>query len=145
MPRRLLAILIVAALLGSLGYVYTTRRPAGQDGGAPQAGGWGALSQRPVAVVTESVRSLPLSVELEALGTARAREAVDVTSKSANTVTAVRFDEGQRVGKGEVLVELDGAQARADLAAAEELITTCGYHRRDEELADAKRALLGQA
>jgi hypothetical protein len=33
----------------------------------------------------------------------------------------------------------------ADLAAAEELITTCGYHRRDEELADAKRALLGQA
>jgi hypothetical protein len=29
-----------------------------------------------------------------------------------------------------------------DLAAAEKLITTCGYHRRDEELADAKRAIL---
>ena len=29
----------------------------------------------------------------------------------------------------------------ADLAAAEKLINVCGYHRRDEELADAKNAL----
>lgn len=33
----------------------------------------------------------------------------------------------------------------ADLAAAEQLINECGYHRRDEELADAKQAILGQA
>jgi tetratricopeptide (TPR) repeat protein len=32
---------------------------------------------------------------------------------------------------------------QADLAAAEKLINDCGYHRRDEELADAKRAVLG--
>ena len=32
---------------------------------------------------------------------------------------------------------------QADLAAAEQLINQCGYHRRDEELADAKRAILG--
>jgi hypothetical protein len=31
----------------------------------------------------------------------------------------------------------------ADLAAAEKLINECGYHRRDGELADAKRAILG--
>ena len=31
-----------------------------------------------------------------------------------------------------------------DLAAAEKLINECGYHRRDEELADAKKAILGQ-
>jgi hypothetical protein len=31
-----------------------------------------------------------------------------------------------------------------DLAAAEKLINDCGYHRRDEELADAKKAILGQ-
>ena len=31
---------------------------------------------------------------------------------------------------------------RADLAAAEKLINECGYHRRDEELADAKAAIL---
>jgi tetratricopeptide (TPR) repeat protein len=33
--------------------------------------------------------------------------------------------------------------ARADLEEAERLINECGYHRRDEELADAKRAILG--
>lgn len=31
---------------------------------------------------------------------------------------------------------------QADLAAAEKLINECGYHRRDEELADAKAAIL---
>ena len=30
-----------------------------------------------------------------------------------------------------------------DLAAAEKLIHDCGYRRRDEELADAKQAILG--
>ena len=30
----------------------------------------------------------------------------------------------------------------ADLMAAEALINECGYHRRDEELADARRAIL---
>lgn len=33
--------------------------------------------------------------------------------------------------------------AQADLEAAEKLINDCGYHRRDEELADAKHAILG--
>jgi hypothetical protein len=30
----------------------------------------------------------------------------------------------------------------ADLAAAEKLINDCSYHRRDDELVDAKRAIL---
>ncbi len=33
--------------------------------------------------------------------------------------------------------------AQDDLTAAEKLIKECGYHRRDEELADARRAILG--
>jgi hypothetical protein len=31
-----------------------------------------------------------------------------------------------------------------DLAAAEKLIKSCGYHRRDQELADAKQAILAK-
>jgi hypothetical protein len=34
---------------------------------------------------------------------------------------------------------------QADLAAGEKLINDCGCNRRDEELADAKRAILGSA
>jgi membrane fusion protein (multidrug efflux system) len=72
-----------------------------------------------IAVITAAVRTERLSSPLTALGTARANEAVEITSKASNMVSAVRFRDGERVQKGQVLVELDGAQARADLAAAE--------------------------
>jgi membrane fusion protein (multidrug efflux system) len=72
-----------------------------------------------VAVVTASAALRPLATEVEAVGTARAKESVDVTSKTTNTVVAIRFDEGSRVRKGSVLVEFDGAEARADLEEAE--------------------------
>lgn len=72
-----------------------------------------------VEVVTVAATMQPMGVEIEAVGTARANESVEVTSKTSNTVTAIRFGEGDRVRKGEVLVELDGAEARASLAEAE--------------------------
>lgn len=72
-----------------------------------------------IAVVTAEVRAERTATQLNALGTARANEAVEITSKASNIVTAVRFRDGERVQKGQVLVELDSAQARADLAAAE--------------------------
>lgn len=58
-------------------------------------------------------------MEIEAVGTAGAKESVDVTSKTMNTVVAIRFNEGDRVRKGSVLVEFDGAEARADLEEAQ--------------------------
>ncbi len=77
----------------------------------------------PTPVVSAAVREQPLARELQALGTARANEAVEITSKSSNLITAVRFRDGQRVQRGQVLVELDSAQARADLAAADAALT----------------------
>jgi membrane fusion protein (multidrug efflux system) len=72
-----------------------------------------------VTIISAPVRAERLTSQINALGTARASEAVEVTSKTSNTVTAVRFDDGQRVQKGQVLVELDSAQTTADLAGAE--------------------------
>lgn len=129
LPRRLLTVTAVLVLVAALAWVYDSRRPdlgpaaAGTPGAGrpPAAAGRGgpAFSQMPVAVVTVAVESVPLAVQVEALGTLRANEAVDISAKVGNQVTAVRFAEGQRVTTGQVLVELDGAQARADLAAAE--------------------------
>jgi membrane fusion protein (multidrug efflux system) len=125
---RLLTLGIIAAVAAALAYVYVSRRPdllAGPPATAQLAAAAPAkdkaplLSQQQVPVVTGLVEKLPLAVQIEAVGTARANEAVDITSKAANMVTAIRFVEGQRVKAGAVLVELDGAQARADLAAAE--------------------------
>jgi membrane fusion protein (multidrug efflux system) len=120
--QRFLTIVVVAGIIAALAWVYVSRRPelAAGPPGAPAAAapGSGALSTREVPVVTVPVAEAPMAVEIEALGTARANEAVEITTKAGNLVTAVRFQEGQRVDRGEVLVELDGAQARADLAAA---------------------------
>lgn len=104
-----IAVLVIAAAA----YAYTSRRP---DAPAATAGG---AAPESVAVVTAPVVQKPIAIRIEALGTAHANEAVEVTSKAGNKVLAVRFDEGQWVRRGQVLVELDGAQDRADLAAAE--------------------------
>jgi membrane fusion protein (multidrug efflux system) len=93
------------------------------DAGAPAAaaggkGGGNAQSQ-PVAVVSEATKREPLAVDIEAVGTAQARESVDLTAKVANTITAIGFREGERVERGTVLVQFDRAQTEADLAGAE--------------------------
>jgi len=91
---------------------------AGRPAAGPGAAG-GAFSAMQVGVVAVPVRSERISFEIEALGTTRANESVEITSKVVNQVTAIRFEEGQQVDRGAVLVELDSDQVRADLAAAE--------------------------
>jgi membrane fusion protein (multidrug efflux system) len=122
-----LAIAVIAG--GWAYYVSTTADPGGPRSGsspaAPSTGeavaSTGARSALggAVSVIASAVKAERLSLQINALGTARANEAVEVTSKASNTVTAIHFEDGQRVQKGQVLVELDSAQARADLAAAE--------------------------
>ncbi len=99
--------------------------------GAPKSGGAGGS---PVPVIATPARIERLALEMEALGTARANESVDVTAKVSNLVTAVRFAEGQQVARGTVLVELDGEQARADVAVAEAALkeSASQYHRSQE-------------
>jgi membrane fusion protein (multidrug efflux system) len=70
-------------------------------------------------VVTDVAVVKPLGVEIEAVGTARANESVEVTSKVSNQITAIRFQEGSYVKAGAVLVELDSSEAKATLAEAE--------------------------
>jgi membrane fusion protein (multidrug efflux system) len=91
----------------------------GKPGASAGKQGGGGAGGPVIPVVATPARIEQLSLEVEALGTARASESIDVTAKVSNLVTAIRFTEGQQVRKGDVLVELDGAQARADLAVAD--------------------------
>ncbi len=79
----------------------------------------GARNAPPPVVTLAPVRTERLAQRLEALGTARANESVDITSKISNIVTSVRFRDGARVTRGQVLVQLDDAQARAEVAVAQ--------------------------
>jgi membrane fusion protein, multidrug efflux system len=89
----------------------------------------------PVAVVTVTAIEREMVDEVEALGTTRAREAIEITPRIPSVITAVRFREGQAVEAGAVLVELDNAEERAALAEAEaNVIDSRAQHRRAREL-----------
>jgi membrane fusion protein (multidrug efflux system) len=91
-------------------------KPAAQNA---RPGQFGPGGNQPVAVVTAAVVREPLALEIEAVGTALANQSVEITSKAANTVTAIRFREDQLVRRGDILVEFDGSQVRAELSGAE--------------------------
>ena len=89
------------------------RKPEGQGPGR------GPRNQPPAVVIVATVTELPFASSVEALGTAKANEGIDVTAKVSNRITAIGFREGQYVRAGEVLVELDAEESKADLAIAE--------------------------
>lgn len=93
-----------------------------------------AQGELPSVIVAQVTRvAFPLTVE--ALGTARANESVTVRPKITETVTAIRFEEGEYVKAGQVLVELEDAEARAAVAAAKAaLIDSEAKYERNQQL-----------
>ena len=111
---------ITVAVLCAAWAIYATQHKSGPAPVAPQGGG---RANAQASVTLAVVRSERVSQKLEALGNARANESVDISSKTSNIVTAVTFRDGERVKRGQVLVQLDDAQARADVAAAQAAVT----------------------
>ena len=69
-------------------------------------------------VEVEVVKSIPWSVQTEAIGTAYANESIEVTSSVSDTIASVHFDDGQRVKKGDVLIILNHNEEDAELQAS---------------------------
>ena len=76
----------------------------------------------PTPVIVSAVEQKPIVEEVEALGTLRANESVDLTSTVTELVTDVLFQDGQRVSKGDVLVKMDAAEEEAELAEEQSLL-----------------------
>ena len=108
---------ISVAVIAVAWAIYASQHRDSRDAGVNQGGG--ARTAAATFVSIAPVRSERVSQKLEALGNARANESVDISSKTSNVVTAIMFRDGERVRRGHVLVQLDDAQARADVGAAE--------------------------
>lgn len=74
--------------------------------------------ERPLEVIAQSVAARDLQNNIEALGNLRATESTLITAKTTKTVTQIHFDDGQRVNKGAVLVEMTNAEESALLEEA---------------------------
>lgn len=108
--------------------------PAGAASGAPGAGPAGA-GGRPTAVEVAKVESMTLVDETQAVGSLRSRQGVMLRPEIGGRVKQIFFSDGQRVRKGQLMVQFEDqlqqaqvAQARAELSIAE------ANHKRNQEL-----------
>ncbi len=123
-------------LMGLLMLLTACSKPAATSGAPVMTG---KPAGRVTTVAADTVKLSNFVDETEALGTAKANEAVDITAKATNRVITIRFREGQFVKHGDVLIEFDGAEARANLASAEaSLRDTQSQYQRSRELFQSK-------
>ncbi|MDP4538786.1 efflux RND transporter periplasmic adaptor subunit [Qipengyuania sp. DY56-A-20] len=91
----------------------------------------------PVPVVAQPIRMLPETLEIEAIGSARASTSAEIFPETAGRVTAVLFAAGDFVREGAPLLRLDARQeqlavdaARVQVREADQLL---GRYRRIED------------
>lgn len=98
---------------------------------------WAQPQAPGVIVAAATMQPFPLSAE--ALGNARANEAVDIRPEITAAITRILFEEGQSVSKGDILLELENSEPLADLAAARAaLVDSESQYRRSAELFKTK-------
>lgn len=88
---------------------------AGPGGG----GGPGRGGPPPASVFVEPVRSQSFADRVEAIGTLEANERADLTLSASDRVTAVYFEDGERVKAGKTLVSLAQREQSALVEGAE--------------------------
>lgn len=106
---------LVVVVIGAAGYGLWSHRdklPFFGGGDAPAAQ---SASRPPIPVDAVPARADSVVVTIEALGTARANEAVTVTSEVTGVISRIRFEEGQQVGRGDVLVDFDSRVEAAEV------------------------------
>lgn len=77
-----------------------------------------AQSQKPIPVFASPVIERTLTDRVEALGTLRANESVEITARVTETITKLHFEDGERVKEGAVLADMTSTEERALLEEA---------------------------
>ena len=109
--RMILMLAVVLVIIAALGFVKYRQ--------IQSAIAQGAYQPPPEAVTTIVAQQDTWPSTLSAIGTVAAVQGVTVSADLPGTVDRIAFDSGKWVRQGEVLVELDTRQERAQLAAVE--------------------------
>ncbi len=110
--RMTIMLLLMAALVGGLGFLKYRQVEAAIAMG-------GSFQMPPTAVTTVVAKRETWPSTLSVIGTAAAIEGVTVSADLPGTVDKIHFESGQSVQEGDILVELDTRQERAQLANIE--------------------------
>jgi membrane fusion protein (multidrug efflux system) len=112
LKRMILMLGVVLALLGGLGFFKYRQISAAIAQGK-------SFAPPPTAVTTLVAKRETWPSTLNVIGTAEAIHGVTVSADLPGTVDKINFESGQQVKEGDILVELDTRQERAQLAAAQ--------------------------
>jgi membrane fusion protein, multidrug efflux system len=110
--RMILMLVVMAALLGGLGFAKFRQVETAIAQGA-------SFQPPPTAVTTVVAQKETWPSTLSVIGTAAAIEGVTVSADLPGTIDKIHFESGQWVHEGDILVELDTRQERAQLANLE--------------------------
>ena len=91
--------------------------PSGTAGGRAASAPAGVGG--PVAVEVGRVESMNLQDEVQAVGSLRSRQGVMLRPEVSGRIARLGFEDGQRVRRGQLLVQLDDALQRAQLQQAQ--------------------------
>ncbi len=130
--KQLLLCVVVLVLAGGGYYAFQHRdqlfggagqqeaAAGGKTGGAAGAGrsGGGAFAAGPTLVVSDSVGSDVVNDTVRAVGTVLVPQSINIYPQVTADVTAVLFKAGDKVAKGQPLVELDDADQKVALDLA---------------------------
>ena len=110
--RMILMLVVMAALLGGLGFAKFRQVEAAIAQGT-------SYQPTPTAVTTVVAQKETWPSTQSLIGTAAAIQGVTVSADLPGTIDKIHFQSGQWVHEGDILVELDTRQERAQLASLE--------------------------
>jgi len=114
---------VVALGAAGAGYWLGTQRAPQPAAGVAKAGKDQAAAPQAVAVEAVKVVTASMPQTITAVGSLRSDESVTLRPESAGRISAITFQEGQRVAKGTPLVRLDPAIPQAEYEQAKANLT----------------------
>jgi len=126
------ALIAVVGVCVASGVAWWSQRPAAVDqpSAAPAASG-----AKTPAVEVAKVTSITMVDETQSVGSLRSRQGVMLRPEVAGRVSKILFNDGQRVRKGQLLVQFDDQLQAAQVAQAKaEMSIAAANHKRNQEL-----------
>jgi len=132
--KKYLLVALVGIALAS-GAAWWYQHKAGGAASAPAAGPAPAGAERVPTVEVAKVTPVTLVDQAQSVGSLRSRQSVMLRPEVAGRVKSILFADGQRVGKGQLLVQLDDQLQAAQVAQAKaEMSIAQANHKRNQEL-----------
>ena len=109
--------------------------PAGAAGGGVGGGTGASGPPRPPSVESAKVEIMKLTDDTQAVGSLKSRQGVTLRPEVSGRITQLNFKDGERVKKGQLLVQFDDQLQVAQVKQSQaELSIAMANHKRNQEL-----------